>query len=264
MSSAPHTPAFDDVLNFREMGGLPAADGGTVKYGRLYRSGHWSTASDADVARLGEYELATIVDFRAAVDREGDGGANRIPDGPEYLEMEMIDTSGRGHEIRATLMSGDQALIDERFGGGKAETLAREGVVQMALEREKQDVFSAFLAVVAAPDRRPVLWHCSAGKDRAGWAATLVGMALGVPDDALVEHYLESNVHRPVEERIEHYATKGLDVTPMLAFMRVDEAYIRAGLDAIDERWSSREDYLADAIGFGPERIAALRADLIE
>lgn len=256
------TPSFDDVLNFREMGGLPAA-GGTVKSGHLFRSGHWSTASDADVARLAEFGLASIVDFRAAVDRQGDGGANRIPDGPDYLEMEMIDSSGRGHEIRSVLIQGDQQVIDDTFGGGKAEAMAREGVVQMALEAEKQAVFAGFLDVVAEPSRRPVLWHCSAGKDRAGWAATLVGMALGVPDDALVEHYLESNVHRPVEQRVAHYEAKGLDVTAMVPFMRVDESYIRAGFDAIDQRWSSREAYLAEALGFGPERIAALRADLV-
>ena len=64
-----------------------------------------------------------------------------------------------------------------------------------------------------------------------------------------------SNVHRPFEQRVAHYAAKGLDVTPMVAFMRVDEAYIRAGLDAIDERWPSREAYFADALGFGQDRI---------
>ncbi len=253
---------FETVLNFREMGGLPAA-GGRVRPGVLFRSGHWSQASDADVATLAGLGLATIVDFRADVDRRGDGGENRIPEGPDYLRMEMTDTSGRGHEIRSVLMSGDQQVIDERFGDGRAEGLARDGVVQMALEREKQDVFARFLDVVAAPERRPLLWHCSAGKDRAGWAATLVGIALGVPDDALVEHYLESNVHRPFEQRVAHYAAKGLDVTPMVPFMRVDETYIRAGFDAIDERWPSREAYLADTLGFGPDRVAALRADLI-
>ncbi len=257
-------PGFDAVLNFREMGGLPAADGTRIRSGLLYRSGHWSQATDADRDTLAGYGLATVIDFRTEVDRRGDGGDNRLPPGPDYLRLEMIDSSGRGHEIRSILMSGDQAVIQERFGDGRAEVLATEGVVQMALEPEKQEVFARFLDVVADGSRRPLLFHCSAGKDRAGWAATLIGMALGVPDEALLDHYEASNAHRPVEQRIAHYAERGIDVRPMMAFLKVDASYQRAGLAAIDERWSSRESYLAEALGFGPDRVDRLRAELLE
>ena len=133
----------------------------------------------------------------------------------------------------------------------------------MALEEEKQQVFARFLDLVADESRRPMLFHCSAGKDRAGWAATLVGLALGVPDDALLEHYEASNSHRPVEQRIAHYAERGIDVRPMMAFLKVDASYQRAALAAIDERWPSREAYLTEALGFGPDRIEQLRADLV-
>lgn len=255
--------SFDAVLNFREMGGLPAADGGTVKSGRLFRSGHWSQATDDDVSKLGQYGLTTVVDFRTEIDRQGDGGPNRIPDGLNYLQLEMIDTSGLGHEIRSTLMSGDQALVDERFGNGRAKQLAAEGVVAMALEQEKQQVFGQFLQVVADAEKRPVLWHCSAGKDRAGWAATVLGLALGVPDDALTEHYVASNIHRPVEDRLAHYAAKGIDAEIMRPFLSVHEDYIAGGLAAIDDGWPSREQYLEDALGFGREQVAKLRAELI-
>ncbi len=255
---------FASVLNFREMGGLPAADGARIRPGVLYRSGHWSQASDDDVDRLAGYDLAAVVDFRTEIDRRGDGGPNRLPDGPDYLQLEMIDSSGRGHEIRSVLMSGDQALIEERFGDGQAEAFARDGVVEMALDREKQEVFARFLDVVADEGRRPVLWHCSAGKDRAGWAATLVGLALGVPEDELLDHYEASNVHRPVEQRLAHYAERGLDVSVLRPFLRVDASYQRAGLAAIDERWPTREAYLTEALGFGPDRIERLRTDLLE
>lgn len=257
-------PALESVLNFREMGGLPAAGGGTVKHGHLYRSGHWSQATETDIDTLAGYNLATIVDFRTEIDRKGDGGPNRIPEGPDYLTMEMIDTSGLGHEIRSTLMSGDQALIDQRFGNGRAKQLAADGVVAMALEQEKQEVFGRFLQVVADHQRRPVLWHCSAGKDRAGWAATLVGLALGVPDDAIIEHYLASNIHRPVEGRLAYYRSKGVDAEIMRPFLSVHEDYVLGGLAAIDDGWPSRERYLEDALGFGPDQVAALRSTLIE
>ncbi len=256
------TPTLEGVVNFREMGGLPA-DGGTVRAGRLFRSGHWSSASEADVAVLHRYDLAAIVDFRTEVDRQGDGGPNRIPDGPDYIQLEMIDVGGGGELLRTTLMSGDQALIEERFGNGKADELAGMFVIDLALDPRKQQVYRRFLQVVDDAGDRPVMWHCSAGKDRAGWAATLLGIALGVPDDAMVEHYLASNIHRPVESRLAHYAARGVDAEVVRPFLMVHEQYLRAGLAAIDERWSSRLDYLNDALGFGPSDVERLRSRLI-
>ncbi len=257
-------PRFDGVVNFREMGGLPTSDGGTVRGGRLFRSGHWSQASDDDVAALAAYDLTAIVDFRSDIDRRGDGGPNRIPDGPDYLQLEMVDTGGNGALLRTTLMSGDQALIEERFGGGRAEELAGLFVTDMALDETKQRVFSRFLRVILEADGGPVLWHCSAGKDRAGWAATVLGMALGVPDDALVEHYLASNIHRPVESRLAHYAARGIDAEVVRPFLMVHERFLRDGLAAVDAGWPSRAAYLEQALGLDPADGRELRRLLVE
>lgn len=246
------------------MGGLPAA-GGTVKEGRLFRSGHWSQASEADVAALAQYNLATIVDFRTELDRKGDGGPNRIPDGPEYLQLEMIDVGGNGTLLRSTLMSGDQALINERFGDGKADELAGGFVTNLALASETRAVFSRFLQVVvnAASQDQPIMWHCSAGKDRAGWAATLLGMALAVDEEAIVDHYLASNIHRPVETRLAYYASQGVDAEVVRPFLMVDEKHLRAGLAAVDDGWPSREAYLEQALGLSRPQIELLRSNLI-
>lgn len=254
---------FEAVQNFREMGGLPAAGGGTVRSGRLFRSGNWSRATDADVQALAGYDLSAIVDFRTDTDRESDGGQNRIPDGPEYIKLEVVDVDGHGKEMRTILMGGDQALLDERFGNGRAEELASQFVMNLALRPENQEVFANFLQVTADSGSKPMMWHCSAGKDRAGWAATLIGLALGVPDDDIVEHYLASNIHRPVESRLAFYAERGIDAEIMRPFLMVHERYLRAGLAAVDERWPSRLDYLEQALGFGPRQVERLRTELI-
>ncbi|MGB5755461.1 MAG: tyrosine-protein phosphatase, partial [Acidimicrobiales bacterium] len=225
---------------------------------------HWSQASDRDVAALADHDLAAIVDFRTEIDRRGDGGEDRIPDGPDYLQLEMIDTGGNGAMLRTTLMSGDQSLIEERFGGGRAEELAGRFVTDMALDPTKQQIFSRFLQVIVDVAGRPVLWHCSAGKDRAGWAATILGMALGVPDDALVEHYLASNVHRPVESRLAHYAARGIDAEVVRPFLMVHERFLRAGLAAVDAGWPTREAYLEHALGLDPADGERLRQLLID
>ena len=57
---------FEGLVNFRDLGGI-AADGGTMRPGRLFRSDSLNYATEADAARLVEAGLATIVDLRDTV-----------------------------------------------------------------------------------------------------------------------------------------------------------------------------------------------------
>lgn len=262
-TDSPTSPTMAGITNFREMGGLPAADGSTVRHGSLYRSGHLAEATEDDLAAVAALGIGSIIDLRTPADHAGDGGLDRVPPGVAHHAIPVVDSSGHHADLREVIVAGDQSVLDERFGNGRAAQLAGEGVAVMATEAEKIAVFAQVLQHVADAAGTPVLWHCSAGKDRAGWAATVIGMALGVPDDALVEHYLLSNVHRPVADRVAHYAAIGLDVTAILPLMEVREEYLRAGLAAVDAAWPTREAYLAEAMGFGPERIEALRAAVL-
>jgi len=257
-------PTLESISNFREMGGLPAADGATVRRGCLYRSGHLAEASEVDLTTLAGLGIESIVDLRTPADLAGDGGADRIPAGVAHHAIPVVDSSGHNAELRAVMLAGDQARIEELFGNGRAEQLAADGVAVMATEPEKIAVFARVLHHVADAAGQPVLWHCSAGKDRAGWSATVIGLALGVADDALVEHYLLSNVHRPIAERLAMYDAKGIDARPILPLIEVREEYLRAGLAAIDAQWPSRAAYLDQAMGFGPDRVAALRRQLLD
>ena len=250
-------PALDGVLNFRDMAGLTAPDG-VIPAATLLRSGHLAEATDADLEALEPLGIHTVVDFRQEADRLGDGGADRLPAGSQQVLLPVADPGGGGAEFRRLLMAGDGDALRARFGGGQAETQAVEQTAAQATDPAKHETYAAFLRhVVDAPG--PVLFHCSAGKDRAGWAATLIGMTLGVDDDQLMEHYLLSNVHRPVEQRLEHFRSRGVDAEVILPFLRVDGAYLQAALDAVDQGWPSREAYLADALGFVGTDIGRMR-----
>lgn len=251
-------PSLDGVLNFRDMGGLRAAEGATVVARQLLRSGHLAEATDADLAALGPLGIDAVVDFRQDADRDGDGGADRLPNGARQVLLPVADPGGQGETFRRLLMSGDNEAINARYGGGAAHQQARDQTAAQATEPAKQEVYARFLRHVVDADG-PTLFHCSAGKDRAGWAATLLGIALGVDDDQLMEHYLLSNVHRPVEQRLELYRSRGIDADVMLPFLRVDESYLGAALAAVDDGWSSRSDYLAEALSFDTDDVARLR-----
>lgn len=252
------TPQLEGVLNFRELGGLSGA-GGTIRTGQIFRSGHWSSATDNDLEVMLAAQIKSVVDLRLDTDRKGDGGGDRVPLGVEIIEMPMIDSSGHSDDVRRILMSGDRDLMIERYGDGKAHQMAIDGAVAQAREPEKRAVYARFLDHVLTTDA-PTLFHCSAGKDRAGWAATLTAMALGVSDDDLVDHYLLSNVHRPPESRRKHYESLGIDVEVVMPFLGVHADYVQASLASVDEEFATREEYLTSALAFGPDKVDALRA----
>lgn len=263
MPDALPLPRLDGVLNFRELGGLTGADGATVRHGQIYRSGHLAEATDEDLGALASLGIATIVDFRLEIDLVGDGGPDRVPAGARHVSLPVTDPGGGGAEIREVFMSGDADLIDQRFGDGRAHHMAVEGAVAQALDPQKQAVYRTFLRHVLDDSARPLLFHCSAGKDRAGWAATLIAMALGVSDDEIVEHYLLSNVYRDPEERRAHYEARGIDVGALMPFLAVHEDYLRAALAAVDDGWTSRQEYLEAAVGLTRDDVERLRGALL-
>lgn len=119
--------------------------------------------------------LSGVLNFR-------DMGGLRAPTGVEVISLPVTDPAGTGAEIGEMLMSGDNDRIVARFGDGWAIEEARGNTVAQAVEPEKHEAYAAFIDHVLEADG-PVLFHCSAGKERAGWAATVLGMALGVDDD---------------------------------------------------------------------------------
>ena len=71
--------------------------------------------------------------------------------------------------------------------------------VNRLLVRDFSDQFGGLLRILSDPANRPLVFHCTQGKDRAGFGAAMVLSALGVPWATVVEDYLLSNHFRKVE-----------------------------------------------------------------
>ena len=53
--------------------------------------------------------------------------------------------------------------------------------------------YKVFFSRIEDPNNLPTVMHCSAGKDRTGWASAAVLTALGVPKSTVMADYLLSN-----------------------------------------------------------------------
>ena len=250
---------LEGVHNFRDYGGYAVAGGGRMKRGTLFRSGQHVDASDADLARIAELGLRHVIDFRGASERET-----------------YPCRRGDGFCAQVIAFEGETANLAPHVEAA-AGVLTRDGA-HRAMERIYRNL----------PNRAPVLWvmkryfatlaegggaslvHCLAGKDRTGMAVALLHHALGVhPDDAM-EDFLLTNTAGTIEARIaaggETIRTKygAVDDDTIRVLMGVDERYLHAMREAVEEAHGSLDVFLADVLEVDDARREALRLHLVD
>lgn len=255
---SPHR--FEQVANFRDLGGHTTADGRRVAPGRLLRSGHLGQASDNDLSILARFGLRQVFDFRTAADIAHEG-ADRLPPGAANVQLPMPDPR-RGADIRQLMQDNPPERLGEIFGNGRAEAMMRESAA--GLVRERREPYSLFLKALASEGAFPALFHCSAGKDRAGWAGSVVLLTLGVPEDQVVEQYLLSN--RAAQEILDRNRLPGREqwLGALAPLLGVKAEYIGASFEAVRQEWGDFDGYLRDGLRISDAERAAIRANLLE
>lgn len=111
----------------------------------------------------------------------------------------------------------------------------------------------------------PVLVHCAAGKDRAGWTVATVLRAAGVADEDILSDFLASNGGiEPLRAHVQAVWKRpdGTTVNPSTALLGVTEEYYRHGLATVDEVHGSFAGYL-EALGIDDEQVQKLRTALL-
>jgi protein-tyrosine phosphatase len=124
--------------------------------------------------------------------------------------------------------------------------------------------YAAFVRTVLDPDRVPLLFHCTAGKDRTGWAATVLLLAAGVDEEGATEEFLAVNpavraVFAPLLAQLD---ATGEDSSVLVPFLEVRPEYLRAGLDEMRARYGSFDGYLRDGLGLSALEVEGLRRTL--
>ncbi len=111
----------------------------------------------------------------------------------------------------------------------------------------------------------PLLFHCTAGKDRTGWAATVILTLLGADEETVEREYLSVNpaVRQAFAPLIEGFVAQGGDPEIALAVIGVVPQYLAAGLDEVAARYGTMEKYVREGLGVPDETVSRLRSRLI-
>ena len=151
--------------------------GQRVRSGVVYRSAHLAEASDADVEALAALGIRTVFDFRNEGDLAAEG-PNRLPSGVAQISLPMVDPANRsGVRTDFSLLSPEE--LEARYGDGQAFRWMKEASGRSVSDPERSAQFGEFVRGVLAPGATPVLFNCSAGKDRTGWGASLLFVGPG-------------------------------------------------------------------------------------
>ncbi|MFD7552664.1 tyrosine-protein phosphatase [Streptomyces sp. NPDC059578] len=256
-------PELTGVRNFRDLGGLPTADGRRVRHGVLFRSGHLAHATDEDRRYLTGLGLHTIFDFRNDADRGLDGHDVELP-GVRNVNLPLSDPAD-GAEFWRMVRRGDLAQLRDLLAGGRA---VEQMVTSYRVLIEERTAEHARVLRAVAQDSVPALMHCAAGKDRAGLSIAVTLLALGVERDAIEEDYLKSNAaHRRYRvqrsaDAVDGYAPEVMELLSPLFDARSE--YLAAAFDSIDRCWGGTDAYLARAIGLTPDLRDRLRSRLLD
>ncbi|MER5974474.1 tyrosine-protein phosphatase [Streptomyces sp. NPDC002055] len=256
---APSTePELAGVRNFRDVGGLPAADGRRVRTGVLFRSGHLASATSEDATFLASLGLHTIFDFRNSADVALEGPDVALP-GVRHLNIPLTDPA-HGAEFWKMVRDGELDQLRGVLGDGKAA--ARMTTIYREIIRDRTAEHSRVLHALA-DDSVPALMHCAAGKDRAGLSIAVALLALGVERDAIETDYLASNAaHRRYRMRRDDTSEARLsdEVRELLSPLFDARAeYLTAAFETIAETWGTVDTYLREGLEFGPADRERLR-----
>ena len=159
-----HLP-LEGAANFRDLGGYEASGGTRLAWGRLFRSDELFRLKEADQQFLSTLDLRTVVDLRSPA--EAAKRPDRLPAGSVYFNLPIY----LGEAVSRNAVMFFRHRLDRKFKRFYRDTLIDEGA----------PVFGRLLRLVADPANLPLLFHCTAGKDRTGVAAMLLLHICGVP-----------------------------------------------------------------------------------
>ncbi len=245
---------LDGTSNTRELGGYKTEDGRSLKWGVLYRSDKLSELTDADQEYLLQLGIKRVIDFRSSEEKQNE--PDQLPSTLKYIEM-PIEADGAIRPKVEAILKGD---LNEDVGAILVET-NKEFISDFS------GVYRGFIESLIE-NQEPTLFHCTAGKDRAGFAAALVLLAVGVPEKIVIEDYMKTNKY--TEETIQDYINKinlyslgSVDAEILRPLLGVEERFIRAALDEIKQKYGSVENFIRDELKIRDESIIELKNFLL-
>lgn len=247
---------LEGTHNTRDLGGYISQDGRFVKNGILYRSDKLSNLTPNDVLEIKKLGIKKIIDFRSEDEKTRD--PNKIPEGVEYVEMPIEADKKIKQEIYDVL-------------SGKIDKDIKEFLMEANRKfiYEYSETFKLFLLEIIN-NPVPTLYHCTAGKDRTGFATLLIYTILDIDRETILEDYLKTNefIANSIE-KVKFEVAKSMkisnkEVDRIMPLLHVDIDYINSAINEADKNYGSLFTFINDRLEIKTNERDLLKVMLLE
>lgn len=277
---------FEGLNNTRDLGGMRTTDGRKIREGLLYRSGALYRASENDLNKLTDYNLCRVYDFR----EEDDRAHRPDPDIPGcsnlWIPILMEDGAGveQGEKAQEEAYKMFRNLIENPEQSVAMMTdiyrqFIREEYCRKQYGRFVKDILSISQDAQKEGKQPVILWHCAAGKDRAGFGAVILQEIFGVSREDIFADYMLTNsyVMKEVEAQIEKHRSKLVEfygdqtekIFPSYCevianMMEARTEYLEAVYQCVKEDYEDFSSYVEKGLNISESEQAELRSIFLE
>jgi len=239
---------LEGAVNFRDLGGYRTKSGKKVKMNILYRSAALNTLTQNDVEKLTKLNLKYDFDFR---------GPFEVKTAPDKIPASTL---------RISLPAGSETIGDSNYMKSMSRILKSDSFLlsfYTNLTPFKDRYAPLFDSLLSNTSATPILFHCTAGKDRTGIAAALILYALGVDEQTIFDDYEATNYYRRDENTkavLGMQKKYGLDPKTAMNMMGAKKEYIASTFETIRSQYGNIDIYLEKELGLSSYKIKKLRS----
>ncbi|MFI2283530.1 tyrosine-protein phosphatase [Nocardia beijingensis] len=250
--------------NARDIGDYPTQGNGKLRTGVVFRTDALDKLTAADQQKLVSSGITAVIDFRSP--NESGANPDKLPASIPTLARPVYDPGNDFYLLVGKAVQGGPAVQQQMLGDGKAAGIMRDYYRWMVTDAGARAQFGTAIRDVANANG-PVLFHCTAGKDRTGWMTAILMTALGVPKGQVYKDYLESNDNLAAGNKalMDGLVAKGLVTDPALfdPILGVRAEYLDAAFDQAAASFGSFDRFVSDGLGVDGATLEALRTKLL-
>ena len=277
---------FEGLNNTRDLGGMRTTDGRKIREGLLYRSGALYRASENDLNKLTDYNLCRVYDFREEDDRAHRPDPDILGCSNLWIPILMEDGAGveQGEKAQEEAYKMFRNLIENPEQSAAMMTdiyrqFIREEYCRKQYGRFVKDILSISQDAQKEGKQPVILWHCAAGKDRAGFGAVILQEIFGVSREDIFADYMLTNsyVMKEVEAQIEKHRSKLMEfygdqtekIFPsycevVVNMMEARTEYLEAVYQCVKEDYEDFSSYVEKGLNICESEQAELRSIFLE
>ena len=233
MQTPTRSIALSGASNFRDLGGYTGRGGRTLRWRRLFRSDHLAALTQDDIVELSRHGLGRVCDFRGEVERAP-------------LLCAMPGVAVYSLPIEPTVVQGMNDLLASGHQLTPQDTVRLMQHTYRAFVHDNAAAYAEFFRLLLEDDA-PMVFHCTAGKDRTGFAAAMILLSLGVDRRVVMQDYLLTNQFF----RMPDTSGSQLPREVLQVLWRVQEEFLDAALHAVDNDYGGVRSYMELALGVG-------------